>query len=126
MFWLLWACTNAKESVDSGSSALQPTLTNVQAEVFRSCTFSSCHGSTPAGGLDLLEGESYKELVGVASEEKPELMRVVAGDPSSSYLVMKLRDDPSIVSDEMPPGAVLPEDKVSLVEAWISAGAQDN
>lgn len=123
---LLLACTSTKESVDTSGTALEPTLTNVQAEVFRSCTFSSCHGSTPAGGLDLLPGESHKELVGVASSEKPELMRVVAGDPDASYLMMKMKGDPSIVSDEMPPGAPLPADKIALVEDWIAAGAQDN
>ena len=124
--FLLLACTNSKESVDSGTPPVDPTLTNVQEQVFRSCTFSSCHGSTPAGGLDLLPGESYVELVGVASQEKPEVMRVVAGNPDSSYLVLKMRADPSIINDEMPPGAQLPEDKIALVEAWITAGAQDN
>lgn len=126
MLLLLWACTGTKESADSGPVALDPTLTNVQEQVFRSCTFSSCHGSTPAGQLDLLPGESYVELVGVASSEKPELMRVVAGNPDDSYLMMKLRDEAGIVSDEMPPGAPLPDDKIQLVADWISAGAQDN
>ena len=127
MLILIWlACSGGKESVDSGTAAEEPTLSNVQADVFRSCTFSSCHGSTPAGQLDLLPGQSYGELVGVASSEQPTVMRVVAGDPASSYIMLKLQNDPSITSDEMPPGAPLPAGKISLVEAWIAAGAQDN
>jgi hypothetical protein len=122
---LLLACTTGGK-LDSDTGNLEPTLTNVQAAVFVSCAFDSCHGASNAGGLSLVEGESYGELVGVAAVGDSSKTLVVAGDSASSYLVQKLVSDTSIVGDPMPPSAQLEQYRIELVEAWIAAGALDN
>ena len=43
-----------------------------------------------AGGLSLVEGVSYGELVNVGEPNKPGAIRVIPGDPAASYLIHKL------------------------------------
>ena len=130
MILLLWlACSGDKDSAadSAGGDTLEPTLTNVQAEVFdKSCAFSSCHSGSGAGGLSLDPGASYGELVGVDSTGSPGNPLVVEGDADASYLIWKLEDRDTVTGDEMPPGAPVSELQKGLVEAWIAAGAKDN
>jgi hypothetical protein len=128
---LILACTapGGKDSDSGGTPALEPTFTNVQAEVFsKSCAFSTCHAASGSGGLSLPDAAtSYAELVGVPSEQVPEFMRVEAGNPAGSYLYMKLTEDSRITDDPMPPSGVLLEaEKLALIESWIAAGAENN
>ena len=101
---------------------LYPTLSSIQAHVFTpTCSVSPCHNASDrAGNLNLAEGQSYAELVGIkayelepkvapdggfisqGSELKENLCDhnttatatvpdlVVAGDPTDSYLMWKL------------------------------------
>ena len=105
--------------------AIEPTFSNVQAEVLTpSCSFSSCHGGG-AGGLTLDgSAEDRGRLVGVPSSQLAGTNRVNPGDPDGSYLMMKLEGAADIVDDAMPPpnGGLDPE-KIALVRAWIEAGA---
>jgi hypothetical protein len=70
------------------------TATDLQAEVFQgSCALSSsCHDADGhKANLDLSSvAASCAALDGVASCERPSVMRVVAGDPDRSYLYQKL------------------------------------
>ncbi|MCB9777640.1 MAG: hypothetical protein H6742_03670 [Alphaproteobacteria bacterium] len=124
----LLACGD--KDADSGDAGLDPTMANVQAEVFaKSCAFSSCHGE--GGGsadLDLSSAEvSHAQLVGVASTKAESETRVVAGSTADSYLWTKLQahDDGTAVieGDPMPPSAPLADDQLALVQGWIEAGA---
>lgn len=129
--WLILAC--AAEPVDS-AQPIEPTLTNVQAEVFaKSCAFSTCHGEgAGSAGLSLVDGVSYGELVGVAAEGDVETgvpageIRVVAGDPDASYLVKKLENTAGMLGERMPQAAALDAERLALVREWISAGALDD
>ena len=128
---LILACTasESKDSDSGGTPALEPTFTNVQAEVFsKSCAFSTCHAAGGAGGLSLPDAAtSYTELVGIPSDQVAEFMRVEAGNPAGSYLYMKLTEDSRITDDPMPPSGVLLEaEKLALIEGWIAAGAENN
>jgi hypothetical protein len=116
---LLWACA------EEGAAGVDPTLANVQAEVFTpSCAFSTCHASPGASGLVLEEGASHGALVGVESADAPGNTLVVAGDAEGSYLVHKLRGDEGIVGEIMPQNSGgLEAELVDLVIAWIDAGA---
>ena len=65
----------------------------LQTNVFTpSCTFSGCHvgSATTAGHLTLEPGHAHDQLVGMASTSASTWKRVVAGDPSKSYLLVAL------------------------------------
>jgi hypothetical protein len=93
------------------------------------CT--GCHpGVNPS--LDLREGRSYDELVGIQALEDPSLVRVIAGDPERSFLYLKLggaapvADIPAI-GTRMPPRAPpIAEEDLQLVRDWIEQGAKDD
>ena len=85
----------------------------------------SCHaGGQPAGGLSLATGESFAALVGVESSQAPGVLRVAAGEPDSSFLVVKLLPGPS-VGQQMPIGGMLAEGQIATITAWIAAGAPE-
>jgi hypothetical protein len=123
----LGACNGGDKGTDTGG-ALEPTLTNVQAEVFTpSCGISTvCHAAPGSSGLVLDEGESYSHLVGVDSADLPGNTLVIPGDSAGSYLVAKLNGDVGIAGDQMPVGAALEPDRLQLVIDWIDAGAADD
>lgn len=85
---------------------------------------AECHGSAGASaGLRLDDGASFAALVDVASSEVPELNRVSPGDPDNSYLVQKI-EGTAAVGARMPLGGpMLPQESISLIRDWISAGA---
>lgn len=131
--WILAACATGGDTADTAT--LEPTFTNVQAEVFTpSCGFSTCHGQGQgSANLLLTEGAAYADLVGVLAEgdansgAPPEgAVRVVPGDAASSYLVTKLSGEGELVGDVMPDPAGLDADRLALVVAWIDAGAADD
>jgi hypothetical protein len=101
----------------------------VQA-VFAKYGCTGCHpGVNPA--LDLQQGKSYDDLVGVQALEDPNLYRVVAGDPGRSFLYLKMGGDAPVadipaIGTRMPPraAAVDPAD-LDLVRRWILQGAKD-
>lgn len=128
MILLLWlACSGGKDSSTDSAGAVEPTLTNVQAEVFdKSCAFSSCHSGAGAGGLSLDPGASHGELVGRDSTAVPGTPLVATGEPDASYLVWKLEERDGITGDPMPPGAAVSDSQMELVVAWIAAGAKDD
>jgi hypothetical protein len=126
---LLLACAGP----DGGDTAtdLEPTLTNVQAEVFTpSCAFSSCHGGGGGGAsdLDLSDGAAHAEIVGVEAVDAPGEILVVAGDSAGSYLVKKCAAEAGIIGEPMPDGDAdgLDAERLALLKAWVDAGAQDD
>jgi hypothetical protein len=114
-------------TVDGGSSA--PTLTQLQTDIFTpSCAKSGCHaGSTPAQGMNLSDGQTFANTVGVASTEAPSLNRIEPGDPDNSYLVQKVEGTAS-VGGRMPLDGppFLSNGQIQSLRDWIAAGAEDN
>ncbi|MFK7843775.1 MAG: cytochrome c [Rhodothermales bacterium] len=111
------------------SDELQPTLTDIQANIFdTSCALSGCHGNaSPQLGQDLSAGQSFSNIVNVPSVEQPSLLRVKPGDPEDSYLFRKIRGDANIAGAQMPLGrSPLSAEQIALVESWILDGALDN
>lgn len=108
------------------------TLTQIQTQVFTpSC--SGCHnGSQPAGGAlpgsqNLTAGNSYSNLVNVASLEQPGLMRVKPGDPANSYIIRKLEGTAGISGERMPQGGpYLDQATIDMIKSWIASGAPNN
>lgn len=122
MCFLCAACTGGCE----------PTLTNVEREVFQiSCDSGSCHSAVTAQQSLDLSGDTFPELVNVPAVEKPGALRVVPGDPDRSFLMDKLLDrnlptSTAATRTRMPPTAPLTEEQLDLVRAWIEAGARDD
>jgi hypothetical protein len=132
------ACDEALSSLTGPTPNLQPTLSSIQKEIFdttdssgrQACT--NCHtsagGRTPSAGMDLSSGNAYARLVGVASVERPSLLRVEPGDPDSSYLIHKLEGRPGIVGQRMPRGTgpYLTDGQMLVIRRWIELGAKND
>jgi len=104
--------------------------TQIQAQILNpACT--ACHtddGRTPAAGLNLKSGVAISSMVGVSSTGKPGAIRVIAGNPSGSYLVQKLEGAADIVGLRMPRNGppYLTVEQVALIRQWIQNGAPNN
>lgn len=116
---------NGRPVEEGGGSVgvLTPDWESIQANVFTPiCT--RCHvGANAPQGLRLDAANSYGALVGVASSEAPNVLRVRPGDPGGSYLVQKL-EGRAAVGARMPLGeSALPEATIQVIRQWISDGA---
>jgi uncharacterized protein (TIGR03118 family) len=122
--------TSTAVNVNVGPPAV--TLTHLQAEVFTPLC-SGCHnGSQPAGGplpgsQNLTAGQTFGNVVGVASIEQPNLLRVKPGDPDNSYLIHKVEGAPGITGARMPfGGPPLSQATIDEIRSWIASGAPNN
>jgi hypothetical protein len=114
---------------DSGNGTAL-TFSQIQAQIFTpTCAKAGCHAASSAqAGLVLEAGQAYGNLVGRSSTERSDLDRVQPGDPGRSYLILKLRGDPSITGLRMPqdgPPYLTPE-QIDGIAAWIRSGAPNN
>ncbi len=112
------------------SMNLDPTLANIQATIFSaSCTDLACHSSlVQAGNLVLEAGKAHDQLVGVSAvnpaAQQAGLLRVKPGDPSTSFLVIKLTGPTVVQGSPMPLGKPpLAAAQVQLIRDWITQGA---
>ena len=127
---LLWAGCGGDDSTVGPDGEGEGRLTEASLaqvrEVFAvSCAFSGCHsGGEPAAGLSL-EGYFAGRIVGVASEQRSGFLLVDPGNPDESYLLMKVRGDDEIISQQMPPGNPLSAEQVEIIRAWIASGAKE-
>jgi hypothetical protein len=133
----LAGCDEGLSTLAGPTPDLQPTFSSIQQHVFEStdaagrslCT--GCHtdqGRTPAGGLNLRREMAHGALVGVRSGQRPDVMRVAAGDPGNSYLVHKLEGHPQITGQRMPRtgGPYLTDGQMMIVRRWIERGAPND
>ena len=129
-------CDESLESVAGPTPNLTPTFASIQRDIFQasdssgrpSCT--SCHnpngGAFRAVGLDL-STEGYASLVGVASRQRPNVLRVAPGDPANSYLIQKIEAQADIVGVRMPQrGPFLTDGQIAMIERWIELGAKND
>jgi mono/diheme cytochrome c family protein len=128
---VITAACGSSTSPTTTTTTSGPTFSQqIQAQILTpGCV--SCHtdeGRTPAGGLNLKSGAAYSSLVGVASTGKPGAIRVIAGNPSGSYLVQKLEGAADIVGLRMPRNGppFLTDAQVALIRQWIQNGAPNN
>jgi Bacterial Ig-like domain len=86
---------------------------------------SKCHiGAGAPEGLQLDAAHSYNLLVGVPSNEQPDLLRVKPGDPDDSYMVRKIEGLAGIDGGQMPLGETpLPQATIDAIRQWITNGA---
>jgi hypothetical protein len=113
-----------------GQVADPVTLTKLQTDIFTPIC-SVCHtgvGASLPGVQNLTAGNTYANIVNVASIEVPALMRIKPGDPDNSYLVQKIQGSPGIVGVRMPANGppYLTATQIAEVRAWVAAGALNN
>lgn len=103
-------------------------LSQLQAEVFTP-RCSGCHtgvGDTLPFTLNLTAGNSFSNLVNVASRQSPGTARVAPGDPANSYLIRKL-EGANITGSRMPLGGpYLDAETLARIKSWIMSGAPNN
>lgn len=124
----LVGCSSSENSSESAALPFEPKLSVIEDRVFnKSCTFSSCHGSsTPKAGLSLV-GPTFQALVNQPSSELPQRLRVVPGDPESSFLIDKLEHDQPSFGVRMPyQSPPLSASAVEVIRSWIEQGANDD
>jgi hypothetical protein len=91
-----------------------------------------CHlGGSPGGGLSLMPGNAYANLVNVKASIAPSKTRVVPNDVANSFLWQKLHNTQgSSEGNPMPQGEgiqwrLLPQSDLDTIQNWIQAGAPD-
>lgn len=121
----------------AGDAVLTPTLSSIQAVVFTpTCAQGACHskpGAPLSGDLDLSSASaSYGNLVGVAAKYQgfTTELRVAPGDPTKSFLMVKLVD---AWTGTVPAGTPmpylpdpLPDAQIEAIRSWIAAGAPND
>jgi Bacterial Ig-like domain len=107
-----------------GSTPLTADFQSLQDNIFTPIC-SKCHiGAGAPEGLQLDAAHSYSLLVGVASTEQPNVMRVAPGSPDNSYIIRKLQNTPGISGNQMPLGGpYLPQSTIDVIRQWITNGA---
>lgn len=111
-----------------------PTLSDIAATVFPSCTWSACHGGdSPAAGLDLASADLHAELLGHEVQADTADPLIAPGDPEGSWLYQRLAlCDPTgndgVEYAHMPLGnpVLLDAGLIAKVRAWIEDGAKDD
>ena len=128
--------TNTPECIDTPDDATYDgpvTVDALRTQIFRpGCTFSACHGSSEAGGLNL-SGEDVAEVLRTHTPTGNTTLKLVEpGDPEQSWLYQRVATCNPVDADGAPvthmplnsPRLLAPE-AVALLRDWIAAGAPD-
>jgi len=88
-------------------------------------------GGAQNNGLDLTRGNSHGKLVNQPTFEAPNVVpnvRVLPGQPDSSYIVQKISSASPKFGNRMPLDGppFLSQNEIQLIRDWIADGAPDN
>ena len=120
------ACGSSTSPAPPDQVKDNPSFANDIQPIFNaSCAASSCHGSSGQAGLVLTSGQSYARLVNVDSTQDPTRKRVLPGDATNSYLVIKI-ENRQTVGARMPPSGTLSSTSIQNIKNWITRGANNN
>jgi len=99
---------------------------NIQPIFTQNCVANGCHNSAAQGGLVLLQGPAYVNLVNIPSTQEQNRMRVLPGDAENSYLIIKIEGNQTI--GIRMPLAREPLDQVLIQNLinWVKMGAKNN
>ncbi|MDE6632606.1 MAG: hypothetical protein K2K23_06370, partial [Muribaculaceae bacterium] len=92
----------------------------IQTEIFNT-TCVQCHGGNghAAAGLELLEGNSFSNLISVPSRKIPGMDRVTPGQSAESELFLILDTDISADWNYDHSVEVVRQEKLDLIRNWI-------
>ncbi len=81
----------------------------------------------PAAGLKLTSGQSYGNLVNVATSQCNDgRKRVLPGQPSQSYVIDKLMGVDLCFGTKMPKMGGVTQAEIQTIADWICEGAPNN
>jgi hypothetical protein len=124
-------CGSSSASVGSTGDG-QATFTNIYTSILQpACATHHSGGASASGALDMSsQALAFSNLVGVKAAGSAcgtsGDIRVVAGSPTESLLYNKVNGTQSCGAQMPLGGPYLPADEISLIEAWITAGAMNN
>ena len=99
---------------------------NIQPIFTQNCVSNGCHNSAARGGLVLLQGPAYVNLVNIPSTQEPNRMRALPGDAANSYMIIKIEGNQT-TGTRMPLGREpLDEVLIQTLINWIRQGAKNN
>ena len=116
--------SDANGADDSDAPTTDITLAQISEQIFAlKCV--GCHGGgSPSANMSLESGVVAAEIINVASSQNSDIKRVDPGNPDGSYLLIKLRADEDMVSQQMPlGGGALSDEQIEMVRKWIAGGA---
>lgn len=102
------------------------TFASIQANVFDVYCIGCHSGALAPEGLMLDTGNSYSQLVDVASVQVDTLQRVEPGNPDDSYLIRKLEGTAAFGARMPEDGPPLPQSTIDVIRQWITEGATLN
>jgi hypothetical protein len=118
------------EPADTPGNVPALTFSQIQSQIFTpTCAKAGCHAASSAEEGPVLEaGQAYGNLVGRSATQRSGFARVEPGSPERSYMILKLRGDPSITGERMPQDGppYLTNEQIDGIAAWIRAGAPNN
>jgi len=113
--------------------SFEPTWSAVyDAFVQRGCNGgTTCHSSMLAGSLQMTTAaQAYSALVSAPAMgtacSGTGLLRVAPSDPDRSLLVQKLEAATPICGEHMPPGGMVPAERLTQLRSWIEKGAPND
>lgn len=116
--------SNSDTSSETGTPACEPTLESVHNDILiPKCSAEGCHANTnSAAGLDLSSSaDLIAELVNIPAGTCEDWIRVVPGDPTSSFFHHKVVESTPECGTVMPPGPNgLSADEIACIQGWIS------
>ena len=128
MFVLLSGCSSDSATNTTPPPAVKedPSFAaDIQSIFSNRCISSGCHNAGAAGGLVLLQGQSFANLVNVPATQEAGKTRVIPSDSANSYIVIKLEGRQTNGS-RMPLGGTLDSNSIQNIKNWIDKGAKNN
>lgn len=124
--------SQVEDTIHFNAGTVNPKMFNALQSKLFTLRCAGCHGGgsgTPAGNLHLGQGQSYADLVGVASTHYPERQRVVSGNADESLIYELLSTDLSSEGWGYDHSPMLKSDEdltmLRVLRDWINNGAKE-
>ena len=115
---------SASGSSETGGVACEPTLESVHNDILiPKCAAAGCHAADDsAANLDLsASADLIAELVNIPAGSCESWIRIVPGDPTTSFFHHKVVESSPACGTPMPPGPQgLEAKEIACIEGWIS------